>query len=213
TKTAAIPENELNACRELVLAAVGYDEQRGDVVTVENVPFFDDTVGEGEAPSGPWYVRLRKQEYLIPAIKYVALLALFVLAYLFFARPLRDRVFQAIDSTKPAQGEAGEKQLAPGEVAGLPEGAAAATGEATATDTSAAAAASLPAAPESAAASVLSMEDATEEEIERALMSESESMDRGARRYTAIKKKLVEKAKKDPELVSQLLRSLMHGKA
>ncbi|MDR0842079.1 MAG: flagellar M-ring protein FliF, partial [Acidobacteriota bacterium] len=39
TKTAAIPENELNACRELVLAAVGYDEQRGDVVTVENVPF------------------------------------------------------------------------------------------------------------------------------------------------------------------------------
>ncbi|MDR1728751.1 MAG: flagellar M-ring protein FliF [Acidobacteriota bacterium] len=210
TKRVALTEDELETCLGLVQAAVGYDEQRGDVVSVKNVSFFDEATVADDAPAGPWYVKLRRQEYFIPALKYVALLMLFVLAYFLLVRPLRNRVFQALDGAQPAALEdAGDKQLPPGEaVAGLPAGAAGADGAAA----EAGKPASLPAAPETGE-SVLTMENATDEQIERELMMESDSAEKGNRRYAIIQKKLVEKAKKDPELVSQLIRSLMHGKA
>ena len=204
TKTVAISEKELAACRELVLAAVGYDERRGDVVSLENVSFYDDVAADAVAPSGPWHVRIMKPEYMLPAVKYGALLILFVLAYLIFVRPLRQRVFQAIDGTMPAVEATEERQLTAGEGVTV-------AGEEGMADNSAAA--SLPAAPEDAVQDIFSMEDDIDGQIERDLMNESNQVDKGNRRYVVIKKKLIEKARKDPEMVSQLIRSMIHERA
>ena len=46
-------------------------------------------------------------------------------------------------------------------------------------------------------------------EIEKELLKEASLVDQGNRKVAAIKKKIIEKAKKDPEMVSQLLRSVL----
>jgi rRNA pseudouridine-1189 N-methylase Emg1 (Nep1/Mra1 family) len=53
----------------------------------------------------------------------------------------------------------------------------------------------------------------SDEQIERELMKEANMIDLGGRKYAAMKKKLVEKAQKEPEMVSQLLRTLLREKA
>jgi flagellar biosynthesis/type III secretory pathway M-ring protein FliF/YscJ len=40
-------------------------------------------------------------------------------------------------------------------------------------------------------------------------MKEANMVDMGGRKYTAMKNKLIEKAKKDPEMVSQLIRTVL----
>ena len=49
----------------------------------------------------------------------------------------------------------------------------------------------------------------SDEQIEQELLKEASMANIGNRKITAIKKKIVEKAKKDPESVSQLLRSVL----
>jgi flagellar biosynthesis/type III secretory pathway M-ring protein FliF/YscJ len=44
-------------------------------------------------------------------------------------------------------------------------------------------------------------------------MKEATAVDMGGRKYVVMKKRLVEKAKKDPEMVSQLIRTLLREKA
>jgi rRNA pseudouridine-1189 N-methylase Emg1 (Nep1/Mra1 family) len=43
-------------------------------------------------------------------------------------------------------------------------------------------------------------------------MKEANMVDLGNRKYAAIKKKVIEKARRDPEMVSQLLRTLLREK-
>jgi hypothetical protein len=76
-----------------------------------------------------------------------------------------------------------------------------------------AAAASLPAGEHNLLEDAISLETATDEQIERELMREAGSVDMGNRKYAAMKKKLMEKARKDPEMVSQLIRTLLREKA
>jgi flagellar M-ring protein FliF len=203
-------QQELNSYRELVLAAVGYNEQRGDLVTLENVAFYSDTKPEETAPAKSWYVNLVKQtNWVIPAIKYSAIILLFFISYLIFVRPIRNRVFHAISSSLPASGYAEKMQLSDGENSAKSLPSAPQQEELSAP----ASTQSLHAGDSEMMEDVLSLESATDEQIERELLREANSVDKGNRKYAAMKKKLAEKARKDPEMVSQLIRSLLRERA
>ena len=100
-------QKDLNAYRELVLAAVGYNPDRGDVVTIENVPFFSES--KPEEPTHRSVVSEMShpylQPYIMPAIKYGAFIILFLLVYFVLFRPIRKRVFQALAPALPASQE------------------------------------------------------------------------------------------------------------
>jgi flagellar M-ring protein FliF len=198
--TEARSPKDLESYRQLVLAAVGYDEERGDVVTIENVPFYTQSRPEEERPPVTWHVKA--QPYIFPAMKYVAFLLLFFIVYLLLFRPIRKHVFQTFHVAAVGPGQETAVQLPAGAMeSALPGGAQ--TGEITA----GAAAGSLPAGtPEVAEEEIISQE-ALDEQVERELMKEASMADAGNRKYAALKRKLADKAKKDPELVSQLLRS------
>jgi flagellar M-ring protein FliF len=195
---------DLDAYRELVLAAVGFDKERGDTVTLENVPFFNETRPVEDQPPLPWY--LKYQWLLLPALKYTSFLILFLLVYLVLFRPIRKRVFQSIAGAFPA---AQERTLASGAEGAAPkaiQGAPAvkevpAVGEGEAAGGEEGAAVERPATPES-----------LDDQIEREFMKEAQLLDAGSRKYAIMRKKLSERAKREPELVSQLIRSWIREK-
>jgi flagellar M-ring protein FliF len=203
-------QEDLDAYRELVLAAVGYDEQRGDVVTLENVAFFSESKPEEQQPATPWYFKWQSQSYLLPAMKYGSLLILFVLVYFVLFRPIRKRVFHAISAAALGPGESEEAQLSDNAPRALPAGT---HPEELAGATAEGAMASLHAGEGASAEEAISMETATDEQIERELIKEANAVEMGGRKYVAMKRKLVEKAKRDPEMISQLIRSLLREKA
>ncbi len=201
-------QKELDAYRELVLAAVGYNQQRGDDVAIRNEPFYKESKPEEPQTAVPLYIKW--QGYVVPGMKYLALIVLFTMAYIIFVRPIRKRVFQTMALAAIGSGESHEAQLSVESVPrALPEGK---RSEALAAGEEAGSVARLPAAEGRAAEGMLSLE-ASDEQIERELMREANMVDLGSRKYAAMKKKLVDKAKSDPEMVSQLLRSLLREKA
>ncbi|UXU75882.1 MULTISPECIES: flagellar basal-body MS-ring/collar protein FliF [unclassified Paracoccus (in: a-proteobacteria)] len=77
-------EAELQALRELVASAVGFDESRGDAITVKSLPFASLTEAGTLASQGGWLTRLD-----INGIIRILLVGLFALALaLFVLRPL-----------------------------------------------------------------------------------------------------------------------------
>jgi flagellar M-ring protein FliF len=193
------PKEELDKYRELVLAAIGYNEKRGDTVTLENMPFFSEPTVEETATPVAWYVRW--QPYLLPAIKYTAFLVLFLLAYLLLIRPVRRRILQSLSAAAsalpPGQAVSGGTKALPGtpnvqavRAAGAEHAAGALPG----------------AAPGSVPASF-------ESDVEQELLRESEIAGAGFRKYDVLKKKMIEHAQKDPEQVSQLVQTWIHEKA
>jgi len=202
-------QKDLDSYRELVLAAVGYDSQRGDVVTIENVPFYSESKPEEPLPPTPWYVK--RQVYLFPAMKYGSFIILFLLVYFIIFRPIHKKAFQAISYA--ALGPAGSSETLlvgsenaakalPG--AGHPEEIAAGAGGTPS---------SLPSGEHHLIEDTVSMETASDEQIERELIKEANAVDMGGRKFAAMKRKLTEKAKKDPEMVSQLIRTLLRERA
>jgi flagellar M-ring protein FliF len=200
---------DIEAYRQLVLAAVGYSQQRGDVVTIENVPFYTENKPEERQPAAPWYVRFHSQPYMMPAMKYGSFILLFFLAYLFLFRPIHKRVFETMSVAALRSGESTEDQLGAEGVKSLPGGKQTDELPAAASGTPA----SLPAAEFQQMEDVVSLESATDEQIERELIREANAVEMGGRKYAAMKKKLTDKAKKDPEMVSQLIRTLLREKA
>lgn len=98
-------EQELETLREVVSTAVFLKPERGDKLTLVNVPF-------PEMPAQPITVQtpgfLERNHYIImPALRYLGILLLFLLFYLLVFRPLKRRVFSYVE-----QGP----QLAPGQV-------------------------------------------------------------------------------------------------
>jgi len=204
---------DIEAYRQLVLAAVGYDEQRGDVITIENVAFYSESKPEEPQPTIPFYIRWQSQPFVMPAIKYGFLILLFIVVYLVLFRPIRKRVFQAISATALGPGESGEAQL-------TSENSAKALSmppqpQEIAAPGQAGAPASLPAAGAESGMTgdLMALEAASDEQIERELMKEANAVDKGGRKFAAMKKKLADKAKKDPEMVSQLIRTMLREKA
>jgi len=202
TTTQKLSPQDLEAYRTLVHAAVGYNKERGDTVTLENVPFFNEIHPKDEMTATPWYVR--RQSYLLPAIKYTAFVLLFLLVYLLLFRPIKKRLFQTIEGVTPPQ-LAGQE---------LPE----ISGEAPARALSAPAQTEEAAALESAAAAISEERQVTggespadlhalDVQIERDFLKEAQMLDMGGRKYAVLRRKLSEKAQKEPEMVSQLVRS------
>jgi flagellar M-ring protein FliF len=202
-------QKDLDSYRGLVLAAVGFNQQRGDVVTIENVPFYSEYKPEEPQVAVPLYIKW--QAYLLPAMKYVAFLVLFILAYIIFVRPIRKRVFQTLSVAAIGPGENVAMQLPAyeeGEASALTVGRQA---EELASPENTGNAGALRAAESNFPEDVIPLE-ASDEQIERELMKEANMVDLGNRKYAAIKKKVIEKARRDPEMVSQLLRTLLREK-
>ena len=211
---------EMDQCRDLVQAAVGFNQERGDVVTIKNMPFPSEAKPQKKIPATPWYTKWQKQSYMAPGLKYAAFIILFIIAYMVLLRPMRKRVFQALSDVSPALVAAGEAQLPlHGEARALKDGArpkAAQLGAAPPgqiDNQPAATAAGVPERDAQLPGETVSLEKISDEQIERELIQEASVMEMGNRKYMAMKKKLSEKARKDPEMISQLIRTLLHEKA
>jgi flagellar M-ring protein FliF len=197
-------QQDLDSYRQLVQAAVGYDAQRGDVVSIANVPFYSESNPEEPVQAAPWY--LQRQVILIPAMKYGSLIILFLLVYFIILRPVRKKAFQALSYAALGPAVEGNAMIAASENAGRSLPGVAGAEEIAASSSPAT---SLPGPEPRALEEASLMETASDEQIERELMKEAHMVDIGGRKFAAMKKKLVDKAKKDPEMVSQLIRTLL----
>ena len=147
-------------------------------------------------------------------MKYTAFIILFLLVYLVLFRPIRKRVLQTMPTAAlaPAQGHL---LKAPAELP--PVAAPKALAGATRPEEVAAPAAAepsplLPQAEEAAAREGMFDLDAIDDKIERDFMKEATMVDLGSRKYAILKKKLMDRAKKEPEMVSQLIRTWIQEK-
>lgn len=88
TKQKRSPD-ELKKIRELAEAAIGFDEKRGDTLSVENMPF-DANSAETDLPAVGWTTQVQKAvtDYS-SLLRPLSLLALFMMAYLFVLRPIQ----------------------------------------------------------------------------------------------------------------------------
>jgi len=196
TSYAPRTKEELDSCRELVLAAVGYNAERGDTVTLENIPFFNELVDSGEETAPPWYVSL--QPYLLPAIKYSAFILLFLLVYLVVFRPLRKRVYESLAASAQLLSAGVPQAALPGTAAGTPAGPLKVPG-------------ALPAAsPGQPAGTIPPALAFSEEELERELAREAELASPGLRKYETLKNRALEHASREPEQLSQLIRTWIY---
>ena len=85
---------ELKQISDLAGAAIGLDTTRGDVITVENMPF-DRAATADVAPVTMAEKIHRGLTDYSTAVRYAALLALFLMAYLLMIRPMQKRIFTA----------------------------------------------------------------------------------------------------------------------
>jgi flagellar M-ring protein FliF len=100
TRRKRTPE-ELNQIKELAEAVIGYDEKRGDTISVQNLSFDADST-DLDVPVPNWSTQVQKTvaDYS-SLLRPVSLLVLFVLAYMFVIRPVQKQVL----STPPASME------------------------------------------------------------------------------------------------------------
>jgi flagellar biosynthesis/type III secretory pathway M-ring protein FliF/YscJ len=154
---------------------------------------------------------MRYQHFAVPAMKYVSFLLLFLLVYLILFRPIRNRVLQGV--TPPAAAGPESTALPAGDSVRVIAGTVASEG------------AALPAGVESegtAAATPRQLGEGSEGEaesdegldfaaidkkLERDFMKEAQMLDLGTRKYSVLKKRLMESAAKDPESIAQLVRT------
>lgn len=80
------PESEMEALRELVASTVGYDESRGDVITLRSLPFEPVGAALGTGGSAGWIQQLGID--VMGLIKMGALAAVVLFLSLFVLRPL-----------------------------------------------------------------------------------------------------------------------------
>ena len=116
TRQVRSPE-ELAKVRELAQAAIGFDAGRGDVITVQDMSFAANQA-DSEIAEPTWATHLQKTmtDYSL-VLRPIALLFLFMLAYLFFFRPMLKHVLSpaALPSgIQPALSSTGQQSLAPG---------------------------------------------------------------------------------------------------
>ncbi|HSF94691.1 MAG TPA: flagellar M-ring protein FliF C-terminal domain-containing protein [Thermohalobaculum sp.] len=90
----ARPAEELAALRQLVIAAIGYDEGRGDIVTVESMQFQPDATPGALVEASPWMRLLERNAMTLIQIGVLAVVTL-VLA-LAVVRPILTRPMPAL---------------------------------------------------------------------------------------------------------------------
>ncbi len=96
------PEGELSALRELVASAVGYDEARGDMITLLSLPFEPLAIDTGALVGPGMFERLGIDTMAV--IRLLALLVALAIVVLFVLRPaLRDGTGRAARSMQGGQ--------------------------------------------------------------------------------------------------------------
>ena len=108
TESVARPEEEMKKLTDLVKAAIGFDEKRGDVLTVENLPFDTGNIEEQKQALG----NAEKREFYFTIAKWPSLVLGALLIFLFVVRPLF-RGLKAMLAPRPGQAgaAAGEEAL------------------------------------------------------------------------------------------------------
>ncbi len=108
---------EINQIKRLAEAAIGFDEKRGDSISVEDLPFDADAT-ELDMPAVGWTSQVQKtvSDYS-SLLRPLSLLVLFVLAYIFMVRPVQKHVLVAT----PAAPAGAEPQLQATRMEALPE--------------------------------------------------------------------------------------------
>src|SRR4029079_4000062 len=84
-------EDEMKKYRDIVAAAVGFNPERGDRLTVENVSFADDS-GFVE----PQTFLQRQAPVLLMSLRWLIVPVAFILIYLLFLRPVKKIVFATL---------------------------------------------------------------------------------------------------------------------
>jgi flagellar biosynthesis/type III secretory pathway M-ring protein FliF/YscJ len=79
---------EMKKYRDLVTAAIGFNPDRGDQLTVENISF----QGETELIEKPGFLE-KQGPMLMTALRYLIIPVVFVILYLLFLRPVQKTVF------------------------------------------------------------------------------------------------------------------------
>ena len=188
--TPRTPE-ELQKIRELVAAAVGTDEARGDQIVVQTIPFDQPTV---DTHPLSWLERYR--DLVRTALKYGLLTLAALLLIVFVIRPVRRALRQTSAPVSPqllTGGGTPALALTSGQMEGMDAAGAALTsqrehdqlpGQTTAPRT------------------VAELEAEMEAEIAR----EIASPDLGTKRAIALKKQLIERGKGDPQAIAMTLR-------
>jgi flagellar M-ring protein FliF len=86
--------DEMKQIEDLARAAMGFDAARGDVLSVENVPFVSPPPEQLAPAPVTQRVRLVVEDWMW-LIRYAALLLLFGLIYLFFLRPVKNQLVES----------------------------------------------------------------------------------------------------------------------
>jgi flagellar M-ring protein FliF len=88
---------EMKQIEELAKAAIGFDVQRGDLFSVQNIAFAVPPT-ETPVPPGKFQRILNFSERWIGVLRYAALLVLFGLVYLLILRPVKKQVVQMLQA-------------------------------------------------------------------------------------------------------------------
>ncbi len=91
---------EMEQFRKVVSAVVGFDEERGDTLTVENISF-QEIVEEPPVRLTPetWFQQYR--DLLLTGMRYLSIFAIFLLFYFLIFRPVRKKLFSSLEFSDP----------------------------------------------------------------------------------------------------------------
>ena len=105
------PQKEVNDIKTLVARAVGYDEKRGDLIEVQNMPF----ELEGLSDEKELMEKAEKKEMLVSASQYAFYVVIALVAFLFIIRPLLNLAkTKARPAVVPQLAEAGDSYVRDG---------------------------------------------------------------------------------------------------
>lgn len=176
---------ELRKIRDLVNAAVGFNQERGDQVTVENLPFqILDFPAADEAPAPVGWTQ-QYWELVKPAGRYLGIAAIALFAYLTLLRPFKRKVLEGLQHA----------------AAGAPKLLPSASGRAAAERS----AASLPGVSGDYPKRLADVEKELEAKIENELAASELNAD--ATKAVVIKKRIMNRAQEKPQETAQLIRS------
>lgn len=188
---------EMNQLRGLAMAAIGYDEERGDQFVIQNISFRVIPVVEPVPMTGLEQFLFLLQQGM-GLLRYVALFLLFLLVYLLLLRPIKKQVL--VTFRKMPSQLSGVRKSAPALAAGAPRSALA----------PGAARSSLASEPPPEGGEIFAPGDSMLE-AETSLQNELASTSSEVKRAVMLKKHLADKVKKEPQGASRLIQNWIRG--
>ena len=121
-----LSKEEIEAIRKLVMAAIGYNRKRGDVVEVVNIQFRNDWAKK----QAEELKKMEQREFMLAVIKYAAFFVFLILFLLLVVRPIVKYIIEGGKEEVEGARAPGAAEMPGGvgapEGAGVPEGAVAA---------------------------------------------------------------------------------------